>query len=567
MPLLGFLSGVVKGGKRSQENPFDFPAERVIAQGRLILCAAFLLAIHIDPEHPVREWTAGYGLLLGYVAFAVALIAGQVWRLPGRAVGLLIHVADIAIFTVLLYLSDGRGHPFFATFGLFALLAAALRWTWRAVLITTGLLGVILLGTRLIWTPNSVALAAAGARTIYLLASGGLVAFVSALRERRRDLMMALANPPIPRSPQRSALDLENLLAHCATALEVPRLLVLWQVEEEPAVNIAMWQENRYQQTSEPAGTFGHFIRSERYANRAFGTDDATSGFIITHDGPIKLKAPIIDDGLVRMFRMRGVATAAFEGVLCRGRAFMLDRQSWGDFQLLVTQVLAFQIANELDRQIMQTRAEETAAAVERDKLSRDLHDGILQDLAALDLQLALLGNSRGNEAAQRLDTMKHLVQQEQRRLREFVRASSRTTASPASIALGRELQRIIAHAARQWGCATSLSGQPQDAVVPARLGSHLSFLVSEAIANAVRHGRASSIRVGFCRTAEDLQLEIADNGGGFNGAAFDCDEKELAASGTRPVSLRERVRELGGCMRVRSSGAGVEIKIRLPLT
>jgi signal transduction histidine kinase len=233
----------------------------------------------------------------------------------------------------------------------------------------------------------------------------------------------------------------------------------------------------------------------------------------------------------------------------------------------LVTQVLAFQIANELDRQIMQARAEETAAAIERDKLSRDLHDGILQDLAALDLQLALLGNSRGDEAAQRLDTMKHLVQQEQRRLRDFVRVSSRSTASPASIALGRELQRIIVHAARQWGCATSLSGQPQDAVVPAALGSHLSFLVSEAIANAVRHGRASSIRVGFCRTAEDLQLEIVDNGRGFNGVAFDYDEKELAASGMGPVSLRERVRELGGSLRVRSAGAGVEIKIRLPLT
>ena len=215
MPLLSFLSGVVKGGKHSQKNPFDFPAERVIAQGRLVLCAAFLLAIHIDPEHPVREWTAGYGLLLGYLAFAMALLAGRVWRLPGRAVGLLIHVTEIAIFTVLLYLSDGRGHPFFATFGLFILLAAALRWTWRAVLTTTGLLGVILLSTRLIWTPNSAGLVTASARAIYLFAAGGLVAFVSALRQRRRDLMMALANPQFP-GPRNGARSIWRICSHIA---------------------------------------------------------------------------------------------------------------------------------------------------------------------------------------------------------------------------------------------------------------------------------------------------------------------------------------------------------------
>jgi len=88
--------------------------------------------------------------------------------------------------------------------------------------------------------------------------------------------------------------------------------------------------------------------------------------------------------------------------------------------------------------------------------------------------------------------------------------------------------------------------------------------MFAEAISNAVRHGGASTIRVGMRKTNGHLAIEIQDNGHGITDSACKYDNKEPAASG--PVSLRGRVVELGGSLDVRSSPLGTELQIRMPL-
>jgi signal transduction histidine kinase len=283
--------------------------------------------------------------------------------------------------------------------------------------------------------------------------------------------------------------------------------------------------------------------------------------------GAARLKTPIINEELIRRFQIRSVGTAPFVGILCRGRVFILDRDNWGDFLLLLIKFVASRIGMELDRQILQRQTEEAAAAQERIRLTRDLHDGILQSLTAARFQLKLLTDGqRDEDARSRLDTIKQLLNNEQIRIRDFVRQTLPKSDAGTELVLSRDLRRVVSELAELWECTTSLSVDPQDASVPAKLGAHLSLMLAEAISNAVRHGGASMVRVGIRKTSEYLAMEIQDDGHGMAGPACKYDHKEPADAALGPVSLRGRVFELGGSLDVRSSPQGTELQIRMPL-
>jgi signal transduction histidine kinase len=296
-------------------------------------------------------------------------------------------------------------------------------------------------------------------------------------------------------------------------------------------------------------------------------TTNVRSGFVDMQSGAARLKPPVMSEELIRRFQIRSVGTAPFVGILCRGRVFILDRGSWGDFLLLLIKFVASRLGMELDRQILQRQTEEAAAARERIRLTRDLHDGILQSLTAARFQLKLLSDDQRDEDPQsRLNTIKQLLNNEQIRIRDFVRQTLPRSDAGTELVLSRDLQRVVSELGELWECTTSFSVDPQDASVPAKLGAHLSLMLAEAISNAVRHGEASTIRVGMRKTNEHLAIEIQDNGHGITGSDCRYDNKEPADAALGPVSLRGRVVELGGSLDVRSSPLGTELQIRMPL-
>ena len=449
--------------KISRVDLFDRPAEQLVAVGRVIFCLLFLLAIVIDPGSPFQRTSAELTLLVAYSAFAIAVLTVRVWRLPYSWTAYVIHLVDIAVLTTLLFWAQDQIGAFFAVFILFLLLAASLRWAWRGALATAIGLGAIVLILSVI-NSRSGYLTASMIDSAYILVSGGMIGYLSALRKRHRDQVLTLADWPAPIPSQFSAVSLENLLTHCALTLEVPRVLVIWEEAEEPVLNIAILESGHYQQTHEMAGAFGDFLTSPRFANSAFWTDNSQSTLIFTHEGPIRLPAPVIDKALVVNYRIQSVGTAPFKGTLCKGRLFVLDRTTWSDFQLSLTEIIAARIGNALDRQIMQQHARDAAALMERDQLAHDVHDGLLQGLAAIGLQLKLVADGNPDEMRDRLDTIKQLVNQEQRRIREFLRQKARRNKAGPEVSLRQALQKIEAEADRLWNCKLSLSIDPPDA-------------------------------------------------------------------------------------------------------
>jgi signal transduction histidine kinase len=573
MPLLHSSRRILRGEKITPADVFDVHTERVIAQGRIILCALSLLAIWLDPGQ-LGDSPTVTPVLIAYSALALALLAIPFWKFPGPVAGYLVHAADIGFLAALVILSQARPGPFFAFFALVILLAAALRWDWQGVLATGAVLAVVMLAVGAVASRSASADASDGfalngaiVRGLNLIAAGGFLAYFSALRVRRREQLSKLADWPGPDPSHMSSPSLATVLSHCARTLEVPRVLVVWEEVDEPFVNVAVWKDNVYEQTREFAGGLDDFLGSKHDSDSIFVTTNVRSGFVDMQGGAARLKTPIIDEELIRRFQIRSVGTAPFVGTLCRGRVFILDRGGWGDFLLLLIKFVASRIGMELDRQILQRQTEEAAAARERIRLTRDLHDGILQSLTAARFQLKLLSDGQRDEDAQsRLNTIKQLLNNEQIRIRDFVRQTLPKSDAGTDLLLSRDLQRVVSELGEQWECKTSFSVDPQDASIPAKLGAHLSLMLAEAVSNAVRHGGASTVRVGIRKTNEHLAIQIQDDGHGITGSACKHDHKEPADAALGPVSLRGRVVELGGSLDVRSSALGTELQIRMPL-
>src|SRR5262249_19690704 len=152
-----------------------------------------------------------------------------------------------------------------------------------------------------------------------------------------------------------------------------------------------------------------------------------------------------------------------------------------------------------------------------------------------------------GESLRGRLDMVKQLLAKEQSRVRGFVQGMSATTSENGSMVLARDLQKPLKETALHWGCAATLSVEPEDATVPRAMGGELSLRRAEAVANAVRHGRASKIDVALAKGNGQIVVTVRDNGTGFstNGA------RVLPAS--TPASLCGRLHELGGTIEVSS--------------
>ncbi len=500
---------------------------------------------------------------MAYLVFGAILVGLTRYRFLGPRTRQVIHFADVVTISVLLCLTDGPTSPFFVFFA-FALVAATLRWQWQSVVATAAALtGVLLIAMINKVTPASAAETII--RGAYLIVAGGMLAYVSAFYKRSRERFAMLAPWPIRKAGEANSPSIPQLLAHSAIVLEVPRILAIWEEAEEPYVNLTSWREGTYQETRRAPGTFGDLV-NPALAGLAFLTGDASSEFVLLPKGPMRIKEPIIDPDLQTEFSIRGVATAPFVGTICTGRVFIFDRSNWSDDDLLLSEIIASRTGIELDRQVAQRRNEEAIASRERMRLTRDLHDGVLQSLTAAALQLNLADEALDQDRRSRLDLVKRLLAKEQRRIREFVNEIFPKPGAQKYTILGRDLQRQLEDTAQYWNCTISFSIAPPDAKVPEALARQLSLMLAEAVANAVRHGGASNIDVVMEKAEGSLVINVRDNGKGFDGQPTQDAHQELVMANIGAASLHERVCTLGGSLTVSSSPTGAELAIRFPV-
>ena len=286
-------------------------------------------------------------------------------------------------------------------------------------------------------------------------------------------------------------------------------------------------------------------------------------------------------DGSLRLFA--GFLAVAFvtELLIMKALPFMMSAETDGTVRAavdagLLTAVLApvvwwifivpLQSLCDLRTRLLDRTVE--AHEEERDRIARDLHDGLGQALTAMLLRLQVLEDTPdfadAREQARILRATCAATIEEVRRVVRDIRPPALTDVG-LTAAVGRDLDAIGETAGIKTSLEVAIAGDETSAAgrLPAAVESHLYRIVQEAITNAIRHAAPSHLRVGIHADGRRVEATIRDDGRGFDPAA--------PGSGERPfgiVAMRERAAALGGTCSIESQpGLGTTVSVRVPLT
>lgn len=190
----------------------------------------------------------------------------------------------------------------------------------------------------------------------------------------------------------------------------------------------------------------------------------------------------------------------------------------------------------------------ETAVLEERQRIARDLHDGLAQELAYLARNLDSLGGDASG------DTLRRLLRAVERAQFESRRAVS-TLAAPAGQAIETALANAVGEIAERFQVVLDLDLVPGVRLSAARTEA-LVRIACEAVTNAARHSGSSRIRLTVERDGSRVRLGVSDTGCGFDTAA---------QGGFGLVSMRERAHSVGGELCISSApGRGSDVEVTL---
>jgi len=549
---------------------FSARKERTIAITRIVLVGSGLFGIWLDPIGPARLVTETYTIHIAYIVYAFGL-AAVMWnrdssgRLPAAT-----HIIDIVVFSILQYLTLGPTSPFFVYY-IFSIFCAALRWDRRAVLATF----VAVLAA---YVPMAIVLSRGPefdfnsflVRTVTRLVTGGLIVYLAQYEIFLRSEIERLA-----RWPAVGGLDAEaamsRVLAHAAALLSAERALLAWDIAEEPRLNIAMWSreaESGLTLARHAPGEFDPLVPPALAASAFLCAGPLSrDGIVLTsyRGAPRKWRGLPVHPALVERLAAEGVASAPFQTARISGRAFFTGIDGPSSDLLPVAEVVARELGTLLDQQEWSARMRDIAVREQRVSLARDLHDGVLQSLTGvrLELQSAATDLDGNADVRDRLLSLERALAIEQRELRLFIDETRPSV--PAGPALVGRLESLRQRVALEWKIPVSIRVTPDSMVLPERLQQAVPLMAHEAIVNALKHAHPSRISIDVRSDNHHVQMTVSDDGAGF---PFEgrYDHAVLTEMNLGPASLRDRAASLGGHMTIESTKGGSRIEIDVPI-
>ncbi len=230
---------------------------------------------------------------------------------------------------------------------------------------------------------------------------------------------------------------------------------------------------------------------------------------------------------------------------------------------LLQREATEHQRAEEMLRQL--TRRLFRLQDQERRRLGRELHDGVVQNLVALAMEVGRIRDGLPGEdhgAKDLVDECVQLIQQSTSELRTI----SYLLHPPYFDELGltASLRDFVDGFVSRSGIQVTLDIDPN----LGRLGYELELaiyrVVQEALSNVHRHAESRTARITLARYAESVQVEVADAGRGIPPGILAPEAPKLAGVGI--AGMRERIRGLGGRLEIESGSGGTCIQAVLPL-
>lgn len=208
----------------------------------------------------------------------------------------------------------------------------------------------------------------------------------------------------------------------------------------------------------------------------------------------------------------------------------------------------------------------EQAREAERTAIARELHDTVIQPLAALVTSLDAFAPHLVAPAATEayVAAWGELAREAIVSLRCAL--AGLRTHPHAQLGLPEALQRYLVPQARAQGIRLILESRDWPVDMPADWTTSLYLLVREALTNVHKHARATEVTILIRAHAASLSIIIVDNGVGFRVDQVEAARVDRRQSGFGIVGMRERISLLGGTLRLVSApGRGTRVEIAAP--
>ena len=262
------------------------------------------------------------------------------------------------------------------------------------------------------------------------------------------------------------------------------------------------------------------------------------------------------------------VSVALVFGTEWSGRVFLFDPEMMGEpeEELRFLQEFAQQVGPAIYNVYLMRRLRERAGALERARFARELHDGAIQSLIAVEMQLDVLRRQSGNAGAgvnEELGRIQKLLREEVLKLRELMQAMKSFEVN-ADRLLGF-ISDTVERFRRETGIAAEFVSELERVDLPPQVCRELARIVQESLVNVRKHSGAHHVLVRLAQRAGNLQLTVEDDGKGFSFSGR-LSDAELETTGKGPGVIRERVRLLAGELTIESTpGHGARLEVRIP--
>ena len=560
--------------------------ERVLATTRLFLATSFLSAMYVVPTEPGHYSPVVYLLLFLYLIHSfVVMVLARIRLQPTLAFRLFVHGADILWPTVVSLYTKEAISPFFLFF-LFVLLEAAYRWgLWETL--ATSVASIALLAAenavaRWIRLPaafqihpelNRLLLSAA-----YLLSMGLLIGYLAEnekqLRAEKavlsRILAMARVDLGLTGSLQQIFGELIQLFG-ARTALLA--------IEESHSSRISACEANS---TMAGAGVEFRWLPAMEVSREAyffpaavhtwFAARTAHAVRLLAVDAAGSRLRKLTPDFLAPLLAARRFQSALAVSLTTTdewsGRLYLFDPTLPTDREeaLRFLQDLVRQVGPAVSNVYLLARLRQRAGAIERARVARELHDGAVQSLISVEMQVDVLrrrADGQPNEVVPELSRIQKLLREEVLKLRDLMQQMKPLAVDAKTLI--PFLQDTVAKFQRETGISARFTCQEASIELPAKVCREVARIVQEGLVNVRKHSRAQHAVVQLRAAPDSYHLVIQDDGAGFEFSGRLC-QNELESQHKGPAVIRERVRSIEGELTVESvPGHGSRLDVMIP--
>ncbi len=290
-------------------------------------------------------------------------------------------------------------------------------------------------------------------------------------------------------------------------------------------------------------------------------------GALLTRTDPIRLENLLEDPRSVgfcanhpRMTTFLGVPIISKGKHL--GNLYLCDRldgQPFTEDDERMISLLAANAAIAIENAKLSDQLRKLAVIEERDRISMELHDGIIQAIYAIGIKLELTRLTLVNKAEVEAQIVS--ANQDLNRVIEDLRRYIRNLRAGVEYSVSlREQIEEIADRFRQVSSARIVVDISRSFTQLTETHLHvLTQIAREALSNIVRHAEATEVYLDLHETTQQITMVISDNGKGF--------DADTVQQGIGLHNIRQRARHIGGKVEIDSApGRGATITVTLPI-